>query len=120
MHAARNDLPLEMVGEYETRTAEWGDYIAYFERIPGGLDYSAYYESCECPHWGYIFKGRIRFVFSDGDEIVSAGEAYYAPPGHKFEVLEDTETIEFSPTFEYRQHMEKVARNMQAVSAYGR
>ena len=120
MHASKGDLPVQTIGDgYEARTAEWGDYVAYFERIPGGLDYSAYYENCECPHWGYVFKGRIRFIYRDGDETVSSGEAYYAPPGHKFEVIEDTETIEFSPTVEYNQHMDKVARNMQAASTGG-
>jgi hypothetical protein len=118
MHASREDLPVETLGDgYEARVADWGDHIAYFERISGPLDYSAYYESCECPHWGYVFKGKLRFVYGDREEIISAGEAYYAPPGHKFEILEDTETIEFSPAAEYREHMEKIERNMQAVSA---
>ena len=120
MHASKEGLPVETLGDgYEARTAEWGDYIAYFERIPRGMDYSAYYDSCECSHWGYVFKGRIRFIFRDGEEIVSAGDAYYAPPGHKFQVIEDTETIEFSPTLEYRPLMETIARNMQAASTSG-
>ena len=116
LHASKNDLPVEILGEYEACTAEWGDYMAYFERIAAGMDYSAYYETCEVPHWGYVFKGKIRFIYDDGDETVLAGEAYHAPPGHKFEVLEDAETLEFSPTAEYRQQLEIVARNMQAAS----
>jgi mannose-6-phosphate isomerase-like protein (cupin superfamily) len=57
----------------------------------------------------------VRFVYTDGrEEVVSAGEMYYVPAGHTFEVLEDTETVEFSPTAEYRRHMATVAKNMGA------
>lgn len=63
MHASKSALPVEKVGtNYEARLVEWGDYTAYFERIAAGTDYSAYYDSCECPHWGYLFNGRLRFV----------------------------------------------------------
>lgn len=114
MHASREALPPEMLGDrYEARAIDWGDYTAYFERIAAGTDYSAYYDRCDVPHWGYVFKGKLRFVYADGrEEIVSAGEMYYVPPGHTFQVLEDAETVEFSPTSEYRQHLERVANAM--------
>lgn len=114
----KQSLPGETVGtSYEAWLVEWGDYVASFERIAAGTDFSAYYEKCECPHWGYVFKGRLRFVYGDGrEEIVSAGEKYYVPPGHTFQVIEDAETVEFSPTREYRQHLATVARNTDALS----
>jgi len=31
---------------------------------------------------------------------------HYVPPGHRSYVLEDSETVEFSPTRPYRDHME--------------
>lgn len=43
---------------------------------------------------------------------------YYVPAGHTFHVLEDAETVEFSPTAAYKQHMDKVARNT-AVAQHG-
>ena len=118
MHASKDVLPVEtLVGGYEARLVEWGDYTAYFERIPASTDYTAFYDRCECPHMGYVFKGKLLFVHSNGnEEVVSAGEMYYIPPGHVFHVLEDAETVEFSPSLAYRQHMEKVARNMAAAS----
>ena len=118
MHASRDGLRTERLGVgYEARLAEWGAFTAYFERIAAGLDLGAFYDRCECPHWGYVFKGRIRFIAADGgEEVVSAGEMYYVPAGHRFQVLEDAETVEFSPTTEYRHHMDTVARNMHAAS----
>jgi hypothetical protein len=45
---------------------------------------------------------------------VGAGEAYYARPGHVFEALEDTETLEFSPKEEFDKTLEAVSRNTEA------
>ena len=39
-------------------------------------------DSCQCPHWGYVFKGRITFSFADHEEVFEAGDAFYIPPGH--------------------------------------
>ena len=81
-------------------------------------DFGAYNDRSDCPHLGDVFRGKVRFVYSDGrEEIVSAGETYYVRPGHKFEVLEDAETVEFSPSAPYRQHLSTVARNMAADTA---
>ena len=43
---------------------------------------------------------------------MSAGEAYYCRPGHVFEVLEDTETVEFSPKEEFDKTLEVAGKNL--------
>ena len=35
-----------------------------------------------CPHWGYVFKGKITYRFADHEEIFEAGDAFYVPEGH--------------------------------------
>ena len=37
---------------------------------------------CWCPHWGYIFKGRITVTYADREEVFEAGDAFYMTPGH--------------------------------------
>jgi hypothetical protein len=72
-------------------------------------------EVTACPHWGVLLKGEFRVPFTDGRvETVRAGDAYHLPPGHRFEVTEDCEYIEFSPTAELRRTYEAVARNDRA------
>ena len=78
-----------------------------FEGLPGG--------SCQCPHWGYVIKGRARVIYADREEILEAGDAYYLEPGHNLVVEEDGEIVEFSPAGEYQKTMEAVAENMQAA-----
>ncbi len=120
-HASKDQISPEKLGDYEGRLQQFGDYYVNFETIPAGLGGPEMFkglpdDACQAEHWGYIFKGKVRFRYTDGSEdIVSAGEAYYARPGHVFEALEDTETVEFSPKEEFDQTLEAVSRNMEAT-----
>jgi hypothetical protein len=122
MHASKDSLPVETIGDsYEGHFAEWGEFMGYFEKIKGGTDFSPLFvglpdDSCQSPHWGYVFRGKLRFIYKDHDEVIGAGEAYYAPPGHKIECLEDAETVEFSPTADFQKTMEVAAKNLEAQS----
>lgn len=42
------------------------------QALPGG--------ACQCPHWGYVVEGRMRFAFDDHEEVYEAGDALYDPP----------------------------------------
>jgi hypothetical protein len=124
-HAAREQLEEERLGDYRSRKAEFGPFTASFETIPAGFPpYGPeIYEglpqrACQVPHLGYVFKGRMRFVHTDGTEqIVGAGEAYYVPPGHDWKVLEETELVEFSPTGDLARHLETVVRNIERIES---
>ena len=62
-----------------------------------------------------LLTGEFRAPMTDGTVItVVAGEAYYLPPGHRFEVVEDCEYVEFSPTKELEDTYAVVARNQGA------
>ena len=55
---------------------------------------------CQCPHWGYLLKGRVRMHTPNGPQEYEMGQAFYWGPGHAPEVLEDAEYVDFSPTDE--------------------
>ena len=74
-------------------------------------------DRCQCAHWGIVVKGQLTFTYADGRDVVEAGEAYYAPPGHTPAADPGTETIEFSPTEELHKTMAVVMRNAQATGA---
>jgi hypothetical protein len=124
-HVSRQDLSAETMGDYEGRIAELGEYTVSFESLPkgfppGGTDAFKGLpdDACQSPHWGYLFKGSFRLRYTDGSEtFVQAGEAYYAPPGHQFEALEDCETVEFSPTKELQETLEVVGPNVERFLA---
>jgi hypothetical protein len=119
-HASKDQIPPEKFGDYEGRLQQFGDYYVNFETMPAGFPPSPEIfkglpdDACQSEHWGYVFKGKVRFSYTDGSEdIVSAGEAYYCRPGHVFEALEDTETVEFSPKEEFDKTLEVVGKNVE-------
>jgi hypothetical protein len=123
MHGSTRDLPAEIDVEGVTiREAEWGEMNVSLEAIAGGTDTAPLFvglpdDRCQCPHWGYLVKGRFRVVYKDREETVSAGDAYYLPPGHTVIFDEDSETIEFSPKGDYQKTIEVAAANFAAMMA---
>jgi hypothetical protein len=72
-------------------------------------------DSCQCPHWGYVLKGRLTFRFADREEVFDAGDAFYLPPGHVPMAQAGSEYVQFSPSEELRPVAEAMARNMQEM-----
>src|SRR5215471_629597 len=60
-------------------------------------------DRCQCPHWGYVVAGEVTFRFPDRDEVYSAGDAFYTPPGHvPVKHQPGSEIVMFSPAEELR------------------
>ena len=122
-HVSPDDLPAERMGEWEGRSGELAEYTVTFERIPAGFPPGGDDvfrglpdDACQCPHWGYLFRGAFKLSYTDGhEEIVRSGQAYYAAPGHRFLALEDCETVEFSPTHELHEVQAVVGANVEAA-----
>ena len=72
-------------------------------------------DRCPCPHWGYVFTGRLAFRFGDREETYVAGEAFSTPPGHVPSDEPGTEYLQFSPAEELPRVSETIRRNMQAM-----
>ena len=93
-------------GPVTDRREEMGDYTVEFVSFEADSDLDGPLQalptgSCQCPHWGYVIAGRMRFVFDDGhEEVYEAGDAFYQPPGHRPYVDAGTELLQFSPSNE--------------------
>ncbi|TDC13534.1 hypothetical protein E1265_27790 [Streptomyces sp. 8K308] len=90
-----------------------GDMSVAFIRLPEGTDMSIPLKGmpddlCQCPHWGFLTKGRVKLHTRQGDETYEAGQAYYWAPGHAPEALEDTELMEFSPAAAFTEVIDHV------------
>lgn len=104
-------------GRFETLE---GGYTVGFETYTADADLAPFFlglpdDRCQCPHWGYVFKGKVTFRFADREETYEAGDAYFAPPGHTPVLYAGTEIVEFSDTDELGRTVEVVTRNMQAA-----
>jgi hypothetical protein len=125
MRGSTNDIPVTVETHgVVLREAEWGDMNIGLEQFPAGTDTEPLFKGlpddrCQCPHWGYVIRGRLRVRYADHEETVSEGDAYYMTPGHLPIFDEDTEVVEFSPRGEYQKTMEVAARNIGAIPTGG-
>ena len=66
-------------------------------------------EYCQCPHWGYVLKGQLRFDIA-GQEVFNEGDLFYLPPEHT--ILSEaagTQYIILMPTDEWEKEVAKRA-----------
>ena len=106
------------VGESNARTADWGGMAVSFATLAGGTDFSPAFQGlkddmCQVPHWAYVLRGALNLRTKNGrEENISAGDVWYAPPGHTAWVDEDTEVVEFTPKEESDKLMDHIKRRM--------
>ena len=112
---AREDVPVAIEGGgVELRMHEvGGGMTTAFVRLPKGADLGPALKGlpddlCQCPHWGYLLKGRLKMRTKQGEEVYEAGQAFYWSPGHAPVALEDTEYVDFSPTAEFQQVIDHI------------
>ena len=111
MRVAKNDIDVKMeipgaVVRQHMDFGEAGDLgpiSAEYFTLSAGVDTTPLFvglegNACQCPHWGYVLKGRITTTDAGGKtETVNTGDLFFWPAGHNVRVDEDAEIIMFSP-----------------------
>jgi hypothetical protein len=72
-------------------------------------------DRCQCPHWGYVLKGRVTYRFADHEEVFVAGDAFYLPPGHIPLADAGSEIVQFSPADELAVVSAAMMKNAQRM-----
>jgi hypothetical protein len=103
----RSEAPIAIEGNgVEFRMQDiGGDMATAFVHLPKGADLGPALKGlpddlCQCPHWGYLLKGRLKMRTKTGEEVYEAGQAFYWPAGHAPVALEDCDYVDFSPSKE--------------------
>lgn len=118
----RENLPMTIEGDgVEFRTREVGEMTVAWARLPQGTDLRPLLQGldddrCQCPHWGYMLKGKVRMHTGSGSQDYESGQAFYWAPGHAPEAIEDSEYIDFSPTEDFRAVLEHVQERAAAAA----
>ena len=118
---SRESAQVEDHGVVEDRHADLDGYAVSFVTFRDDIDATPLLKGlpddrCQCPHWGYVVKGRMTMRFGDREEVFEAGDAFYSPPGHVPVSHEPgTEIVQFSPSEELRLTAAAIARNMEAM-----
>ena len=92
-------------------------YTVSFETYQNDLDTAHMFkglpgDACQSPHWGVVQKGKVVFRYGDHDEVVEAGAAYYARPGHTALIDAGTELIQFSPREAHAEALNESVQNL--------
>jgi hypothetical protein len=103
-------------GEVTGFSAISGEYFS----LSAGVDTTPLFEGlegdlCQCPHWGYVLSGQLTTTDATGaQEMVSANDLFYWPPGHNVKVESDAEIVMFSPQ---REHSHVIEHMIAKVGA---
>ena len=127
-HSSLDDLPSATSrgwpsAEGHFRSAHWGDMEVSFTTVDGPLDCTELYRAggypggvCQCPHYFYVFEGRVRCRWPGTDiaeEVVSAGEVCFFPAGHVLIYDEASRVLELNPASALHDCMGAVERVAQ-------
>ena len=105
------------------QAGEFGRLSAEYFSLGSGVDTTPLFEGldgnlCQCPHWGFVVRGRITTTDARGtQETVQANDLFYWPPGHNVRVDEDAEIVMFSPEREHLQVIDHMKRKVEAAAA---
>jgi hypothetical protein len=107
-------------GIVEDRSSELDGYAVGFTTFRQDIDHAGLLKGlpddrCQCPHWGYLFQGRMTVQYADREEVVEAGDAFYLSPGHVPVIEAGSEVLMFSPADELKLTDEVLMRNVAAM-----
>lgn len=131
MRVAKDDIPvrIDVPGATARQQSGFGDVSGYgtmgaeYFSFGAGTDISELLhgletDSCQSPHWGYVVKGAITALYTDGSEETSkAGDLFYWPPGHSVRAEEDTDIVMFSPQQEHGEVIDHIRRKIEGVES---
>lgn len=131
-HSKLDDLPnggdrWPAIGRDGFKSTQWGDMEVGLTTVHGTLDCTESYKFgglpggvCPCPHYGYIFEGRMRAIYPGSDwpeEVIEAGEAYFIPSGHVLIYDEPSRVLELNPANALQTCMDAMNKAILKMSA---
>lgn len=124
MRIAKNDVPVRLAvpGATARQKLDFGDATGFgkmsgeYFSFGAGTDITPLLHGlegnlCQCPHWGYLLKGKLTTTDQRGArETVRGGDLFHWPPGHTGKAEQDSDFVMFSPQQEHAAvlaHIEK-------------
>jgi hypothetical protein len=82
---SRESAQVEDHGAVEDRHGELDGYTINFVTFREEIDGTPMMKGlpddrCQCPHWGYVVKGKLTFRFADRDEVLGPAMPSTCPP----------------------------------------
>ena len=87
--------PIRRPGTIDVEASVMGPWL--FVRSIFGAQTGLATGRCELPHWGVVLDGAVAIHTRDAVELATAGDAFLAEPGHRFEVPDGATVIDYTP-----------------------
>ncbi len=120
MRGKKSDMPVTSQNPgIQTHEVQWGEMASSIDTFSKGYDFASSLkglpdDACQCPHWGYLTRGRMTVRYTDGsEETINQGDAFYMKPGHVPHIDDEMEWIIFSPADKLRITREHISRTSQ-------
>jgi hypothetical protein len=122
-HCKPEDLPNGVerwpaIGTEGFKSVHWGDMEVGYTTVHEPLDCTEQYKFgglpggvCPCPHYGYMFEGRLRVQYPGSDwpdEVIEAGEAFFVPSGHVLIYETACKVLELNPAHALQSCMDAI------------
>lgn len=119
------DVKMEIPGAVLRQRTDFGDASGFgmisgeYFSLAAGVDTTPLFQglngnACDCPHWGFVLRGRLTTTDTNGEhETVATDDLFYWPPGHNVKVDADAEIIMFSPQREHTHVIDHMIAKVQ-------
>jgi hypothetical protein len=121
MRSSKTELPVKVEGDgFTFRGTVWGAIRAEIATFDKDYDETPFLKGLPddlspAPAWGYVLKGRCRVIYKDREEVVNAGDVFYAEPKHRAIIEAGTEFVMFSHEEEVSKAAAVFERNLAAM-----
>lgn len=87
--------PFRRPGAIDVEGSPMGPWLFMRARFGARSGYTSGW--CDLPHWGIVLDGEIAITYDGVTELASRGDAYYAPPGHRFVSPDGATIADYTP-----------------------
>ena len=87
--------PFRRKGSIDVEGSRMGDWVCLRAEFGPRSGFAGGW--CDAPHWGMVLDGEITISYDQATELVSRGDVYYAPPGHRFSSPDGATVVDYTP-----------------------
>lgn len=87
--------PFQRTGAIDVEGSRMGDWL--FMRASFGPRSGYTSGICDLPHWGIVLDGDIAIAYEGETELVTRGDVFFAPPGHRFSSPDGATIVDYTP-----------------------
>jgi quercetin dioxygenase-like cupin family protein len=87
--------PFQRTGAIDVEGSRMGAWLFMRSRFGPRSGYTG--GTCDLNHWGIVLDGEIAIAYDREIELVSRGDVFFTPPGHRFSSPDGATIVDYTP-----------------------